>query len=263
MNGAALGAALERRLRAGRLGRPLHVYDELDSTMLRARALYREGAREGTTVVAESQSEGQGRRGRSFVSPRGGLYLTVQLDPLEDVAESWRVGFAAALAAREAILECGGPPSLFDWPNDLVSEGKKVGGILLDLQLPPDHPPALLLGLGLNVGPDPAAVDPALAGPAGAIRLDVDEPRAELAAALLARLEPLVPACGLARGWSGILEEVRACSLAGQGHRVTVQRPDGSLVTGQGLGLSEDGSLVLRDDEGNVVTVRYGERVES
>jgi BirA family biotin operon repressor/biotin-[acetyl-CoA-carboxylase] ligase len=227
-----------------------------------ARRLVLEGAPHGSFVVAEEQSGGRGRLQRRWVSPRGGLYMTVVLEAPTELEHAWRAGFAAALAAREALLELGGPAVSFDWPNDLMLGPRKVGGILSELVTPaPGEPraPVVLVGVGLNVGPDPAAVEPAAAGPAGTLTLPGDEPRAALAARLSVGLLVWSARCWGAGEWPAALESLARCCPVARGGAVRVRRHDGSLVEGVGVGLAQDGALCVQTSAGEVVPVRYGE----
>ncbi len=264
MTPAAFRTALLERMQDPIYGRVLHVFGDVDSTMNIARRLHEEGEPEGSLVLALSQSRGQGRRGRDFVSPPGGLYWTLLVKPPSDLSTAWRYGFATALAVREAVLTSGGPELLFDWPNDLVLGSRKVGGILLDLRLPPSGEAMVLLGLGLNLGPDPREVDPGKAGVAGSIPgLPGPEPRVEVSARTLKELERRLPACRDTNGWRDVLQSVRESSLAGRGLPVSVRSPDGSVVSGVGDGLGEDGALIVRLRDGERRSIRYGERIHS
>ena len=258
---AAIGAALGTSV----IGRRLVVRERTGSTMEDARGIARGGASHGTVVLAFEQTAGRGRLGRTFVSPAGGLYMTLVLDPPGAPADAWRCGFAAAIAAREAIVDVGGPPVLFDWPNDLVLGDRKLGGFLMDLLQPADRgaPSAvLLLGIGINLGPDPAAVDAAAAGPAGPVPgLPPGDHRAAVAAGVLNRFEPLYARLAAPEGWTQVLDEVRRFARAAAGSRVSVRAADGRLVEGQGAGIREDGAILVRTDDGTVVTIRYGERI--
>jgi len=248
-----------------RYGRTLAWFDETDTTMAEARRLAEAGAEDGTLVVAGRQTAGRGRQGRTFVSPEGGLYMTLVLAPPGAPADGWRCGFAAALAARDALRAAGGDEVEFDWPNDLVAGERKIAGILMELLSPsPDGPaaPTLLLGVGLNVGGDPSAVAPALAGPAGpAPGFAGRDARAEVAAHFLRRMEELAPRCADDASWRGVLDEVRAVSRAARGARIVVRLADGTEIAGRGIGIDEDGAVRLRDDDGAEHRVRYAERV--
>jgi BirA family biotin operon repressor/biotin-[acetyl-CoA-carboxylase] ligase len=262
-----LERALSGSIAPDGLGRPLVVLERCASTMDEARARLAQGAGPGLAVLALEQSAGRGRHGRTFVSPRGGLYLTAALRPPADPAVAWRLGFAAALAARDAVATAGGPDLGFDWPNDLVLGSRKVGGILAEYlgRGGPSGEPVVLVGIGLNLGPDPRDADPERAGPAGPIPFR--EPGRALpavAAALLAALPRRARAVGDEAGWSGALESIRAASAASRGAPVRVQEPDGRVIEGVGEGIRDDGALLVRVTEGagaGVVAVRFGERL--
>ena len=265
MTPRAMSAVIGDTLTTGALGRTLVIREHTGSTMEDARVFARMGAPHGTTVIALEQRAGRGRLGRPFVSPPGGLYLTVLLAPPSDPAEAWRCGFAAALAARDAVRSVGGPEIEFDWPNDLVQDASKVGGILMELLASGkegDGASILLLGIGLNLGPDPAALDPAAAGPAGPLAgLPAGDHRATVAAHFLNRLEELHARCASDTGWREILAEMRPFSRALNGGRIAIRTADGRLVEGRGADLREDGAILLETDDGTIVPVRYGERV--
>lgn len=141
-------------------GAPVEVHEQIGSTNDRVAELAAGGAPEGTLVVARVQTAGRGRRGKTWASPAGGLYFSLLLRPRE---ESLRSGLPATLVAGLALceaLESLTPAEVrpqLKWPNDVLIEGKKVSGILGEMSRD-DRGPALVLGLGINVG---AAVLPA------------------------------------------------------------------------------------------------------
>lgn len=255
-------ARLLDELPAGGLGRPLFVVQRSESTMDEARALWRRGAPHGSCVIAEEQRRGRGRRGRSFVSPRGGLYLTVLTVPCGPPATAWRVGLAAALAIREGLLGLGGPALGIEWPNDLMHEGRKVGGLLAEWLAPYERSePAVALGIGLNLGPDPAAIDPQRAGPAGPLPLPFTRHRRErVAAAVLRRLDAVLGGLSTEDGWADTVQSLRSVLVVGTHQRVVLRLPDGSQLVGSPLELQLDGSLLVARDDGTTVVVRHAER---
>ena len=119
-------------LRTMRFGRPLSVLGRIDSTNEVATELAEQGASEGTAVIAREQTAGRGRLGRPWRSPPGGLWMSVILRPALPASQWPLVGFAAALAAAEAIEVVAGVPIQLKWPNDLIAGGRKVGGILVE-----------------------------------------------------------------------------------------------------------------------------------
>ena len=105
----------------------LHYYQTLDSTNTEAKALARQDAPAGTAVVAQMQTGGRGRMGRSFLSPAGGVYLSVILRPEMPAAELMHLTCAAAVAAQQAVREVTGIVPQIKWINDLVLGSKKNG----------------------------------------------------------------------------------------------------------------------------------------
>ena len=127
-------------------------YMETDSTNVRARALAQHGAPEGTVVVAEAQTQGRGRRGRTWFSPPGcGIYVSVILRPRVQPHEAPQLTLLAAVAMAETLLETADLPFTIKWPNDILVNGKKISGILTEMSLEMDRVDYVVLGLGLNV----------------------------------------------------------------------------------------------------------------
>ena len=129
----------------------LYWYDETDSTNTRAKELARGGAPHGTVLVAGSQTGGRGRMGRSFLSPTGGVYLSVILRPACPPEKLMHLTCAAAVAGCEAVEQaCGIRPDI-KWTNDLVFGKKKLGGILTELSLDGDgNVEYAIIGIGIN-----------------------------------------------------------------------------------------------------------------
>jgi len=131
----------------------LVALDTVESTMDEARRLAEEGAEEGTLVWAREQTAGRGRRGRNWHSPRGNLYFTLLLRPECSAAQAAQISFVAAVALGEAIGTVSPPIEVtYKWPNDVLLQGSKVAGILLESRAAPDGGlDYLLLGCGVNV----------------------------------------------------------------------------------------------------------------
>jgi len=147
--------ALIADLPTARFGRPLFVHESVPSTNDLARRLAEEGAGEGTAVLALEQTRGRGRLGRSWASPPGGLYLSVVLRPRLPPARWPLLSLAVALGAASGAAEASRQQVMLKWPNDLVTSGAKVGGILLEAAA--DHAVA---GIGINASSPPAALPP-------------------------------------------------------------------------------------------------------
>lgn len=142
-------------------------FGRVASTSDEAMRLAAAGAPEGTLVWAKEQAAGRGRRGRSWVSPPGNLYLSLLLRPAGPAADAAQLGFAAALAVAEAVesLAPAAAPLTCKWPNDVLMRGRKLAGILLELQSAPAGGLAwLIVGVGINIAAHPDGTEtPAIA----------------------------------------------------------------------------------------------------
>lgn len=125
-------------------------YDVLESTMDTARKLAEEGCSEGTVVIAKEQTKGRGRGGRTWMSPRGGLYLSVILRPDIPADESHKLIFLAGNAAAEGLAHFTGEKIEIKWPNDLCHNELKVGGILCESSSMGKKLRFAILGMGIN-----------------------------------------------------------------------------------------------------------------
>ncbi len=172
-------------------GESLYVYDTLPSTNTLAKELAKAGAPAGTAVIAVSQSGGRGRMGRTFSSPPGGLYLTVIFRPNCPAEKLMHLTCAAGVAAAEAIKTAAGVTPQLKWINDLILNGRKVGGILTELGLDSrGNADFALVGIGINCAQN---IPPELAEIATSLEGETGTPvsPAALAAALLQRLYAL------------------------------------------------------------------------
>jgi BirA family biotin operon repressor/biotin-[acetyl-CoA-carboxylase] ligase len=223
-------------------------YATLGSTNEEAKALARNGAPEGTLVWADEQTAGRGRRGRVWLSPPGNLYLSLVLRPDGAPSRAAQLGFVAALGLGDALAALTEPALRlrYKWPNDLLANGKKLAGILLESETSAtDRVDFVVLGVGVNI----------LSAPG-----DVEFPATSLMAEGIVGVTPPVLLEGFARhfaGWARRWREegfapVRAAWLAaasGLGERVRVRLGRNTLF-GRFLDLDNDGALVLDAAEG-------------
>lgn len=133
------------------VGSEILYFDSLDSTSIYAGKLAAEGCNEGLAVIAGRQTGGRGRLGRNWESPADqGIYLSVVLKPAMAPAESPILTFAAAVAVTDAIRKASGIEAGIKWPNDLIIDGRKVCGILLEMSSEADRVNYVILGIGVN-----------------------------------------------------------------------------------------------------------------
>ena len=136
------------------LGRTLHSFDSLESTNATAFELARDGAFAGEVVVAEAQTAGKGRRGRTWVSPPGkNLYFSAVLRPELPPQRASELTLVAAVALAETLREAGVAAQI-KWPNDVQIDGKKVAGILTELSADTERVHFVILGVGVNLNAD-------------------------------------------------------------------------------------------------------------
>lgn len=240
-----------------RIGHAVELHASIGSTSDRARELLDVAGGAGTAVVAELQTSGRGRRGRSWTSPAGrNLMVSVAVRPRLGAADAWGLGLAAALAARDACRTVA--PVDLKWPNDLVAgDGRKVGGLLIETLLDGDAVTAATVGIGINVNWAVAEMPAEIAGSATSLAELAGGPvdRGALLAALLDRLDGELIA--LERGASPLERYRAACRTIGGAVTVDVgsRRIDGVAVA-----VDDAGGLVVETPAGRE-TVTSGEVV--
>ena len=243
------------------VGRKLVCLSEVDSTNTRARELAMAGEPEGLVVVADCQTAGRGRMGRSFQSPPGrGIYLTALLRPHLPPERLMSVTAMAGVAVCGAVEEvCGLSPGL-KWPNDPVLNGRKLCGILTELSLEAETGSLqyLVVGIGVNVLHTPEDFSPEVAAVATSVAAELGRPvsRPALAAALIARLDRLRAALVSGDTEDYLTEYRRRCVNLGK--RVRLLSPGGE-ARGEAVDVDREFGLVVRRDDGTVTTVRSGE----
>jgi len=126
--------------------------NETDSTNTRAKELAAQGAPEGTLIIAEKQTKGRGRRGRSWFSPPGGgIYFSLILRPVISPSETPRITLMTAVVLAETLISLMKLKLRIKWPNDILVNGKKLAGILTEISTEMDAVNYIVVGLGLNV----------------------------------------------------------------------------------------------------------------
>ena len=163
----------------------IHVYDTVSSTNAEAKRLALEGAPDGTLVVSGQQTAGRGRLGRSFYSPKEGIYLSVIIRPRFDVSKSVLITCAAAVAVAESVKEIAGKDARIKWVNDVYVDDRKVCGILTEgiTDFESGQIEAVIIGIGVNT--DVSNFPDDLKRIAGAV--DGDYSASELAGAIASR----------------------------------------------------------------------------
>ncbi len=173
------------------LGRVLHHFEEVTSTNVKAFELAQEGAFSGEVVIAETQTAGKGRRGRTWVSrPGQNLTMSVVLRPEISPQRAAEVTLVGAVALAETIREAGIEATI-KWPNDIQFEGRKLAGILTELSADTERVQFIVLGIGVNLNSQLKDLPAEVAEIATSLRLARGQPvpRALFTAALFTKLE--------------------------------------------------------------------------
>lgn len=243
--------AIERGA-AGTIGWRIHYFDEVDSTQKIAAEMAAAGAAQGTIVIAEAQTAGRGRLGRSWHSPPGlNLYQTIILRPQMPIAEVPRLSLVAGVAAAEALEIVAPGLVALKWPNDVWLNGRKAGGIIAEAVA--NHAQQLdcvLLGIGINVNLGISDIPEELRTKASSVRIAIGGRRCdriELAAALYARLEARYREAEAGQ-FAGVMAIYRRY-MALVGKRVTIVEGS-SRLAGVIEGVDSDGALLLQTEHG-------------
>jgi BirA family biotin operon repressor/biotin-[acetyl-CoA-carboxylase] ligase len=244
------------------VGKQVIFRESADSTQNLAMALANKTDSHGSVVIAEQQKSGRGRQKRRWLSPKGGVWLSVVLKPDIPTARITLLPFVAALAACDAIKATGLDARL-KWPNDVMISGKKVAGILLDISAEAEQVNYAVIGIGINANVDSAAISARLDGvkiTSISDELGRSVSRLDLTKALLENLERYYLEMKQS-GAVAILQKWKKNSDM-LGCKVTVTQ-NNRTVEGVAADVNDDGSLLLRTGNGDVnvvsgdISVRY------
>ena len=237
----------------------LHVFSTLGSTNDHLRTLAKTGAPHGTAVIADHQTGGHGRRGRSFHSPEGmGIYMSMLLRPHCPPQALMHLTCAAAVAMCDAVQSAVGFRPGIKWTNDLVFGSRKLGGILTELGFAADgNVDWVIIGIGINCCQQPGDFPEEIRHMAGSLSMvtgkSVD--RAAMAAAMLEALQAMDTA--LLTQQEDILRRYRADCMTLNRDVVLVRGEEKRY--GHALDIDAEGALLVRFDSGAVERVNSGE----
>ncbi len=250
---------IARHLKTAALGRAIEYRPSVDSTNDLAKSLAKEGALEGLVVVAEEQVAGKGRRGRSWSSPFGeGVWSSTILRPAFSPYDAPKMALVAALATARAIDECTTLEASVKWPNDVLVSGRKVCGILVEMDAEIDQVRYLVVGVGINANVRETAIPKEARESATSLKAELGKPvnRSRLLAALLNHLEPLYLRMQR-EGFGDILGELRERTHT-LGRPVRVIESDGAW-DGFARDIARDGALLVETADGDVRSVYAAE----
>jgi BirA family biotin operon repressor/biotin-[acetyl-CoA-carboxylase] ligase len=248
---------LRRGVKTTVIGGDIQLLPTVASTNTRAMELASQGAPEGTVVIAETQTGGKGRLGRTWISPRGNLYLSVILRPDIPMHKAPLITLMGAVAVASSIRQSLGLSAGIKWPNDILIAGKKVSGLLTEMSAEQDCIRHVVLGIGVDVNMPLAELPPELRPLSTTLAAEAGRTidRTEFARALLERLD---------QGYHAFLEAPSAVLSEWESLNVTISsrvRVSGARESLEGMaqGIDPEGRLIIKQDDGTVRTVAAGD----
>lgn len=244
------------------LGRTIHHLETTDSTNRVASERAREGDPHGTAVVAEHQSAGRGRLGRSFFSPaHENLYVSFVLRPSLAITQAATVILGAGLAVARSVVETLGDSERVEikWPNDVLVDGRKVSGILMEMSAEETRVGHLVLGIGVNLNVDPSSFPEEFQSRATSLSAALGAPidRVAFTQRLFATLEDVLDRHGAA-GFEGLRADFESLYRM-KGRPIAVTLPDGSTRRGHAGVVCADGTLEFHREDGQLERVVAGD----
>ena len=244
-----LEARLASHLAHSRIGHPLYTYTQVSSTMDIAHELAAQEAPEGTLVWSSRQEQGRGRLGRTWESPQGGVYLSLILRPTRSLTDIPQLSLVAGLSSVEAIQTLTQHFPSIRWPNDVLIDGRKVAGILVEAKAG-----VAIVGIGINVTTQPRDL-PETATSLAAVGANAPDVY-HLTGLLCQRFEVWYDAW-TTQGFAPIRDALRPwMGLFGQVVHVTAGT---AKFEGTAQDLDEHGRLVVRLDSGVLRAFEVGE----
>jgi len=229
----------------------IHYFDEVDSTMDIARELARKQCPHFTVVIAGRQKKGRGRMKRNWLSSEGGLYFTIVVRPKIPPALSSRVNFAASMILAQTLRKMFNINAMVKWPNDVLVDGKKISGILSEMEAEIDRVSFISIGLGINVNNDPTPYEPMATSLKKILGKEV--PRMKVLKAFLDHFEDAVNDAefdNVVSEWKRYTETLNRHVRIVTAHEVS---------EGLAVDVDDNGALILKLADGSVKKIIYGD----
>lgn len=229
----------------------IHHFHEVSSTMNIARQLARKGVEEGTIVIAERQTTGRGRLSREWQSPQGGIYFTIVLRPRISPVYAPRLNLVVSVAVARTIRKLFGLNAELKWPNDVLISGKKVCGILAEMEAETDTVNFVNVGVGINANSPISQLEHTATSLKEELGREIS--RKEFLRSLVKEINEqyaLLTKPELLEEWKNLSDtlnrRVRVISL-------------GETIEGKAIDIDANGALLIKDKDGLVRTVIAGD----
>lgn len=249
---------IKRGLGTKYIGSKIYYFKEVDSTNDVAKELAAEDAKEGTVVIAETQRRGKGRLGKRWISPPGGVWMSLILKPKILPVHAPRLTLVTGIAAAKTIKnECELDVGI-KWPNDILIDEKKACGILTEVSAKGDKINHIVVGVGIDANVDVDLFPAELREGATSLKRELgrDIPRAKLVQRFLENFENVYDEFKEAK-FPDLLREWRRFSKT-IGSYVKV-KTKGGVIEGEAVGINRDGALIIELDDGSLKKIIGGE----
>ncbi len=239
-------------LKTGIVGKQAYYFDTVDSTQNQALKMAEDVAKDGAIIVAAKQTGGRGRSGRRWISPKGGIWISIILHPKFDISRTTLFPIAASLALSIAIEKTFSIRPELKWPNDLTIKGKKVAGMLVDVSLESNKIEKLVLGVGINFDLNVKQIERALKGTqnfygVASLRKHKQEVKPiHLIQTFLVELEKIYKSLNAKQTKKIISEWTKRSSTIGK--NVVLDTTE-SKIKGKAIKIDEDGALIILENK--------------
>jgi len=238
-------------LKTKMIGQQAYYSDSIDSTQNQALKMADDPANNGTVIIAAKQTGGKGRSGRKWISPKGGIWLSIILQPKFDISITTLFPIASSLALSNALEKTLKISPELKWPNDLTIKGKKIAGMLVDVSLESNRIENIVLGVGINFDVDTKQIEKVLKDSPnfyGVASLSDQKKKTkpiQLVQTFLVELEKIYDLLNTKQTKKIISEWTKRSSTIGK--NVVLDTRDGK-IKGKALKIDEDGALVVSDN---------------
>jgi len=229
----------------------IHYFPEIGSTMDVAIKLARKGAREGTIVIAEAQAHGRGRLSREWLSPKGGIYFTLILRPRINPAYAPRINLMASVAVAVTIKKLFGLNAELKWPNDVLIEGRKVCGILAEMDAEMDVVNFVNVGIGINANTSVLQFAKTATSLKDVLGREIS--RKEFLSVLFREIEQqqaLLMEADLIKEWK---------ELSGTLNKYVMILSPGEVIVGRAIDIDATGALIVKERNGSLKKALAGD----
>jgi len=240
-------------IKTKQLGQQAYYFDVVDSTQNQALKMADESKNHGTVIIAEKQTRGKGRSGRKWISPKGGIWISIILQPKFDISIITLFPIAASLALSYAIEKTYKIIPELKWPNDVTIKGKKLAGMLVDASIESNRIESVVLGVGINFNINVKEIEkilkntPNYYGIASLNEQKNKSTQIELVQSFLLELEKIYELLNTKQIKKIISEWTKRSSTIGK--NVEINTINGK-IKGEAIKIYNDGSLLIKTEQG-------------